>query len=96
MVTDTFWHLSKSVPISVVLILFLQTIGVVIWAVKLDARVTILEASDQAQIIRMARLEEAAAKLAIIEERQNRVIVTLERNGEKIDVLSKFLRDGVR
>lgn len=81
------WHLSKSVPISLVLFLVLQTIGLVVWAVKLDSRVATLESIEQRHDQRLIVLEQMRDRIIIIEERQNVVIRGLEGNGKKIDLL---------
>ena len=38
------WHLDKRVPIAIILAIVMQSVGLIIWAVRLDARVTTLEA----------------------------------------------------
>lgn len=40
---DERWHLDKKVPLGIILALMLQSAGILIWAVKLDARVEALE-----------------------------------------------------
>ena len=85
--THESWHLSKSVPISVILFLLAQTVGVLIWGVKIDSRVSVLETVDTHTIARIARLEDLIGRIIVLEERQRAVIILLERNGERLDKL---------
>jgi|CXWL01.1.fsa_nt_gi Tfp pilus assembly protein PilO len=85
------WHLSKSVPISLILFLAMQTIGLVIWAVKLDSRVQTLETTELRMDNRMSMLEQARDKLVLIEERQNNVMRQLEANAKKMDAIIEQL-----
>lgn len=81
------WHLSKAVPVSIIFFLAAQTIGLVIWAVRLDARVDALEKGQLVQDARLVVLEQTRDRVIIIEERQNNVIKILESNGKKLDLL---------
>jgi hypothetical protein len=81
------WHLSKSVPISIILFLVAQTIGLVIWAVRLDYRVTSLEIAETRQDNRISMVDSLKDKIILIEERQNNVIRVLDANSKKLDTL---------
>lgn len=90
------WHLSKAVPISTIAFLIFQTIGIVIWATRLDSRVGVLEISktehestdtrkQDEQDKRLLVLESTLPKLAVIEARQADVIKRLDANAVKLD-----------
>lgn len=81
------WHLSKSVPVTIVGFLLLQTLGIVVWATRLDSRVGSLEISQHEQNVRIADLEKFGERIAVINERQQLVLKTLDSNARKIDVL---------
>ena len=72
------WHLSKSIPVSIIFFLALQTIGIVIWAVRLDLRVDTLEKANPIQDMRLTRLEEIYSKVAVMEDRQNSMIKRMD------------------
>jgi uncharacterized coiled-coil protein SlyX len=72
------WHLSKSVPVSIIVFLLFQTLGLIVWAVRLDARVERLELSQPLQDQRLTRLEDIYAKVAVIEANQKNVITRLD------------------
>ena len=72
------WHLSKAVPVSIMVFLIAQTIGLIIWAVRLDARVERLELTQPLQDQRLTRLEDIYAKVAVIEDRQKNVMNRLD------------------
>ena len=84
---NSSWHLSKTVPISVIFAILFQTAAILIWAVRIDARVSVLEIVDIAHATRIVRLEDAMFRIALLEERQRVVIETLTKNGEKMDRL---------
>jgi len=66
---DDDWHLSKSVPISFILAILLQTLGVVWFMSGLEASVT-LNARDIARYeIRLAAVEKTQNELAILNAR---------------------------
>ena len=81
------WHLSKAIPISIILFLAAQTIGLIIWAVRLDYRVTTLETSQPLQDAKISNLEVLRDRLILIEERQNNVLKALENNAKKLDTV---------
>ena len=72
------WHLSKSVPVSIVIFMIVQTIGLVIWATRLDSRVDYLERNDKAQDGKIDRMETIGARIAVIEDRQLNTITRLD------------------
>ena len=83
------WHLSKSVPISLMLTIGVQTIALIIWAARLDARVAALETTQLALFQRVGRIEDITAQVAIIAERQRVGYQLLEENTRKMDRLSE-------
>lgn len=97
------WHLSKAVPVSIIAFLAFQTVGIVIWAVKLDARVGTLEVDkathetsdnkkQDEQDKRLGALEALGPRLAVIEARQQDVIKRLDNNAGKLDDIVSALR----
>ena len=85
------WHLNKSVPISLMLTIGVQTIGLLIWAVRLDARVAALETTQIVLVQRLNRVEDMSAQIAIIAERQRVGYQLLEESTRKMDKLSDAL-----
>lgn len=85
------WHLSKAVPVSIIFFLAIQTVGVIIWATKLDGRVSTLENTSVIQRNRIDMLDSMHDKLILIEERQNNVLKTLAENAIKLDQLVSAL-----
>jgi len=81
------WHISKSVPISIILFLVAQTVVIIIWAVRLDSRVSYVEVVHMEDARRISVLESLLPKLAVIEARQNDVIKRLDGNATKLDQL---------
>jgi hypothetical protein len=88
------WHLSKGVPISVFVFMVVQTVGVIIWATRIDARVSFLESTNTVQDQRLAKLEDIYAKVAVIEDRQANTIRRLDVQADRmtliIDTLNKL------
>lgn len=68
------WHLDKKVPLSIILTIFVQTIGLVWWAVQLDSRVNAMENKYAAQDIIIETVKNSQNQISIglarIEERQ--------------------------
>jgi hypothetical protein len=87
MTDTTEWHLNKSVPVTIIFALLVQTAGIVIWATRLDSRVGSLETSQLEQNIRLNKLEESNQLLALIKDRQDHVLRTLDSNAKKLDEL---------
>lgn len=92
------WHLSKSVPISILFFLIMQTFSIVWWASRIDIRVDALEKSrieheslnretNNYNDRRISNLESLLPKIATIEARQGDVIRRLDDNGVKLDRL---------
>lgn len=55
------WTLDKTISMPLVLMIFMQTVGLVIWGAKLDGRVSTLEAKiaeNNGQAERLIRLDE--------------------------------------
>ena len=44
---DTHWHLDRRIPVTLLVMLFLQMVGAIIWATQLDARVNRVEAQAE-------------------------------------------------
>ena len=81
------WHLSKSVPVSIIIFLVVQTIGAVWWVAKIDGRVDSLEHQAPIQDARITKLEEIGVRIAVMEDRQNNVIRRLEIQTDKLNQL---------
>lgn len=89
------WHLSKAVPLSLILAIALQTIGLIIWGTRLDSRVGTLETSQAEQNTRITALEATttttAKELAVISARQADVIKRLDVNSVKLDQILDYV-----
>ena len=72
------WHLSKSIPVSIIFFLALQTVGIIIWATRIDSRVDSLERANPVQDMRLSRLEEIYSKVAVMEDRQNNMLKRMD------------------
>ena len=81
------WHLSKAVPVSIIFFLIVQTIGIVIWATRLDSRVAFLEQGQSSQDIRLDKLEVIVAKVAVMDDRQITMMRRLEVQTDKLNQL---------
>ena len=77
------WHLDKKVPLSIILAIFVQTIGLVWWAVQLDSRVNAMENKYAAQDI----------IIETIKSTQNNISVGLARIEERQIILNEVLRE---
>ncbi len=75
---ETHWHLDRRVPVGILVAILAQTVGMVIWATKLDSRVGVLEGNDTTQSVRIQRLEDIASRVAVMEERQVNAIARLD------------------
>ena len=79
------WHLSKSVPVSIIIFLVMQTIGIVIWGTKLDSRVAALEGSQPLQDTRLERLEQIYPKIAVLDDRVTTIMRRMEVQTDKLN-----------
>ena len=66
---DDSWHLSKSVPISFILAIVLQTFGVIWYVSNLDASVNINVRDIARHEIRIAEIEKTQQELALMNAR---------------------------
>lgn len=60
---DDRWHLDRKVPISIIIAIVAQTVGVLVWATKLDSRVERLEQAETQQRDRDVRQDIATHEL---------------------------------
>ena len=67
--SDDSWHLSKSVPISFILAIIIQTFGVVWYVSSLDASVNINVRDIARHEIRIAEIEKTQQELALMNAR---------------------------
>lgn len=88
------WHLSKAVPVSIIMFLIVQTIGLVIWATKLDSRVATLETARIADELRIGTVEMSRDKIILIEERQSNVMRQVDINAKKLDLIIEKVTQG--
>lgn len=72
------WHLDRRVPVGIIIAIIIQTIGILIWATKLDSRVGVLETADNKQEARIQKLEDIGSRIAVIEDRQINTITRLD------------------
>ena len=79
------WHLGKEVPIATIIVLILQTAGVIWWAATTSAKVDFMkEANVAAQIVQTSidkRQDEESSRS------EARIIVQLDRVNAKLDKL---------
>ena len=71
---------------ALIILILIQSIGLVIWGAKMDGRVDTLEKYGSPAVMEMK------SKMAVIEARQNIVVDVLKENGRKMDELSNDLR----
>jgi len=72
------WHLDKKVPISIIFAMVIQTAAILVWATKLDSRVVSLETNNAVQDVRIAKMEDFAPKIAVIEVKQTETLRRLD------------------
>ena len=72
------WHLSKAIPLSVILYLTALTVTGIWWSAKMDSRVSVLENKDPEQNARIQKLEDFGSKIAVMEERQVMVLKRMD------------------
>lgn len=102
------WHLSKSVPITLIFAIFLQTLGIVWWASGIDNRVQNIEQSILTMSADLAsenlrqwqRINEAESALERTISQNNvtaailqRLEATVATLGEDVRETNKILRD---
>ena len=80
------WHLSRAIPISVILYLTAMTFGGVFWVAKTDSRLSQLELADLDQKARLSKIEETRERILIVEERQLQVL-------KRLDIQTKTMQD---
>ena len=80
------WHLSKAIPISVIVYLTAMTITGVWWVAKTDSRVNSLETADSVHEARLQKLEETKDRVLVMEERQLQVL-------KRLDIQTKTMQD---
>ena len=91
MVENNKWHLNKSVPITLIAAIVVQTAILLAWGIELNFRVGSLEKNDANLGRRIDTMEastrDLSTQLTLIAERQRVVYQILEANGTKIDKL---------
>lgn len=84
------WYIGKEIPVATLLVLAVQTAGVVWWAASTSARVDYMkEAAVASQIVQTAidrRQDDDAQR------QENRVLVQLDKINAKLDLLSEKVR----
>lgn len=80
------WHISKSIPISIILFLLAQTAGIIVWATRIEFRVTSLENTQPAQDARLNKLEDIYARMAVMDERQGNIT-------RRLDIQTRTMQD---
>ena len=89
MTTETEWHLSKSVPLTFVIAIFIQTISLVWYVSSLDNTIKNNEKELVRQEVRLSSLEDVvqsqALTLARIDENIKSIRVMMERVTDKRD-----------
>ena len=63
--TDNAWHLSKSVPISLIFAIAVQTATAIWWASGIEGRVSAVSKSDDAQSAKIQTLESGLQGIAV-------------------------------
>jgi hypothetical protein len=71
---------------AVVIFLVVQSVALVIWGTRMDARLTAIEQFGSPAMINMQ------ARIAVIETRQQNVISVLGENGRKMDGVTDLLQ----
>ena len=89
MANETEWHLSKSVPLTFVIAIFIQTISLVWYVSSLDNTIKNNEKELVRQEVRLSSLEDVvqsqALTLARIDENIKSIRVMMERVTDKRD-----------
>jgi Tfp pilus assembly protein PilO len=62
---DNAWHLSKSVPISLIATIFFQSVAIVWWASSIESRVGSIAKSDDAQAEQIRTVETSVQSQAV-------------------------------
>lgn len=79
------WHLDKRVPVTIILAIVVQTIGIVIWAAKLDAATTGNTLEITKHDVRLGKLE--GTNITIIER-----LARIEANQENQLAVSREIK----
>lgn len=89
MTTETEWHLSKSVPLTFVIAIFIQTISLVWYVSSLDNTIKNNEKELVRQEVRLSSLEDVvqsqALTLARIDENIKSIRIMMENVTDKRD-----------
>lgn len=85
------WQISRTLSGGIITLLIAQTIGVIIWAARLDYRVQILEASNSLQDARIDRLDQIFAKVAIMDDRQNAMVRRMDIQTDKMNQMLSMI-----
>ena len=82
--TNGSWHLEKSVPVSMIVAIMLQTLAMVWWAARIEGRVSSLEAGVVLNVGLSERLTHVdvglSERLTRVEVTQNHVLATIAEN----------------
>ena len=90
------WQVSRKISGTILVLLTVQTIGVIIWATRLDYRVQNLETSQTVQDNKFERLDQAISKISIIEERQSNIAKRLDVQTDKINQVLSIITNRQR
>ena len=89
MTTETEWHLSKSVPLTFVVAIFLQTVSLVWYVSSMDNNIKNNQKEILRQEVRLSGIEDTvqtqALTLARIDENIKSIRVMMERVSNKDD-----------
>ena len=89
MTTETEWHLSKSVPLTFVVVIFLQTVSLVWYVSSMDNNIKNNQKELVRQEVRLSGIEDTvqtqALTLARIDENIKSIRVMMERVSNRDD-----------
>ena len=98
---DSEWHLSKNVPVAIILAIFIQSIGAVWWASSIDNKVNVFnadlrdnEAENLRQWDRINGNELEIAKALSINRINTAILSRVERQVEENNKLLKEFVNG--
>ncbi|MDE2103167.1 MAG: hypothetical protein KGL39_38330 [Patescibacteria group bacterium] len=80
------WYLDRKVPVSIIAAIIFQTFGVIIWATRVDSRVSVLETQNTTQDIRLQRVEDLTSRVAVMESHQNDIV-------RRLDIQTKTMQE---
>lgn len=90
------WRISHDIPLSVLLAVVAQTVAIIIWGARIDARVDLLERANITISSRLTALQEfdlslerEQRKIQLIDERQQRVLRVIEENAKRLDAINQ-------